>query len=198
MAKNDIRLWNSPDGGHSLVRFGILNTGGETFVAGEPVRLEGTTGNLEECASNPATGDDFGGIAVASGDTVGGTDANGAFRFKIGAFTPGSGLPVAGDLVPYIVPTPTTQFITANLDTTTGAFGDTFTHANSVSKGAGIQLTGGVWGIALGGNQIARVIDLLDVNYTPVGLSGLAAKFAVFVFTAAQNMAPTVNVDAAA
>ena len=196
MAKNDFMIWNSPDGGHSLVRYGTLKAS-ETFVAGEPVRLN-TAGTLVECSDNPATGNDFGGIAVASGDTVGATDANGAFRFKIGAFTPGTGFPVAGDLVPYIVPTPTTQFITKNYDATTGVFGDTPTATTVIGNGLGIQIVSGTWGLALGGNQIARCVDLLDANFTPVGLSGGTGVWLVFVFTAAQNMAPTVNVDAAA
>lgn len=195
MAKNDILVWTAEHGGHDKVRYGTL-AAAATFVAGEPVRLN-TAGELVECSNNPATGDDFGGIAVTSGDTVGATDANGSVRQRLGAFTPGTGFPVAGDLVGYVQPAPDIEFITSNFDSTTGAFGDVPAQTD-IGDGVGIQIVSGVWGVAKGGNQIARIVDVLDINFRPIAYSGKTGARVVFVFTAGQNMASAVNVDAAA
>lgn len=191
MAKNDIRVWRSPK--EPLVaHFPVAAS--STFCAGEPVRLN-TGGELVEATTDWATGNDFLGIAMTSGDTVGATDANGSVRQLTGAFTPGTGFPVSGDMVPVIVATPDTWFVTSNFDATTGAFGDTPAKTN-VGDGGGLALVSGSWGIAMGGAQNARVLQVLDSSYNDIAYSGGTGKHVVFVFTSGQNMAEAVNTDA--
>jgi hypothetical protein len=191
MAKNDIRLWRS---GKELVVEHFPVAASAEFVAGEPVRLN-TGGELVEAATAWATGNDFLGIALASGDTVGDTDANGAFTWKKGAFTPGDGLPNSGDLVPVLIPTPETFFITSNWTATTGAASGSPAKTN-VGDGGGFNLDSGNWVLGMGVAQNARVIQVLDANYEDIAFSGGTGVYVVFVFTSAQTMAEAVNTDA--
>ena len=191
MAKNDIRIWRAPK---------ELNIGwypvaaSSTFVAGEPVRLN-TGGELVEATTDWATGEDFLGIAMASGDTVGATDANGTFRSLVGAFTPGTGLPVSADLVPVVLPSPDVWFVTSNFDLTTGAFGDAPVKT-SVGDAGGLALVSGTWGYAAGGTKNARVMHVLDSNLTDIAFSGNAGVSVVIVFGSGQTMADAVITDA--
>lgn len=191
MAKNDIRVFQSPK--EPLVDWFPV-AAAATFVAGEPVRLN-TAGELVEASTDPATGNDFLGIAMASGDTVGATDANGAVRWKLGAFTPGTGFPVSGDLVPVMIPTSETWLVTSNFDATTAGFGDAPAKTD-VGDGAGFQLVSGSWGVAKGGNQLVRILKVLDADYTDIALSGGTGKHVVFVVNAGQTAAEAVNTDA--
>jgi hypothetical protein len=157
-----------------------------------------TVGDLVECSDATATGTDIAGIAAVSGDTVGATDANGAWRFALGGFTPGSGLPVAGDMVPYYVPSPETFFITANFDSATDGTLDAPTAA-TLGNACGIQLSGGVWSLSGATDPfICRVHDVLDVNYVPIAMSAAAGKYVVFTINASQNAAIAVITDASA
>lgn len=191
MAKNDIVVWRSPK---ELVVAHFPVAASSTFVAGEPVRLN-TGGELVEATTDPATGNDLLGFAMVSGDTVGATDGNGAFRHKIGAFTPGTGYPVSRDQTAVVMPGPDVWFLTANFDATTAGFGDTPAKTD-VGDGAGLQLVSGTWGIAKGGNQLVRILQVLDSNYNDIALSGGTGKFVVFVVNAAQTLAEAVNTDA--
>ena len=191
MAKNDFRVWRSPKE-PTIAHFPVAAA--STFVAGEPVRLN-TGGELVECSTDPATGNDILGVAMTSGDTVGATDPNGASRQLLGSFTPGTGFPVSGDMVPVIVAGPDTWFLTSNFDSTTAGFGDTPAKTD-VGDGAGLQLVTGTWGIAMGGAQNVRVLQVLDANYNDIAYSGGTGKHAVFVFTSGQTLAEAVNTDA--
>lgn len=196
MAKNDIRVWRAPK---ELLVQHFPVAASETFVAGEPVRLN-TGGELVECTTAWATGNDFLGIALASGDTVGATDANGAFTQKKGAFTPGDGFPNSGDLVPVVIATPDTWFITSNWTATTGAstasVAATAPAKTNVGDGGGFNLDSGNWVLGMGVAQNARVLQVLDSNYEDIAYSGGTGRHVVFVFTSGQNMAEAVNTDA--
>ena len=194
MAKWDFRLWSHPLGEHGAIRYGKLASG-QSFVAGEPVRLN-TSGELVECSDATATGTDLAGIAAASGDIAGSTDGTGSFRFKLGSFTPGTGYPVAGDLVPYYVPSPETLFITANFDAATDGTLDTPVQTD-VGDVCGIQLSSGVWSLSGATDPfLCRVMDVLDVNYMPIALSGGTGKFVVFTINAYQSASVAVVTDA--
>lgn len=196
MAKDDIRLWRAPK---ELVIEHFPVKASETFVRGEPVRLN-TGGELVECTTAWATGNDFLGIALGSGDTVGATDANGAFVVKKGAFTPGDGFPNSGDLVPVLVAGPDVWFITSNWTATTGASTATTSGSEpaktNVGDGGGFNLDSGNWVLGMGVAQNARVLQVLDSNYEDIAFSGGTGRHVVFVFTSGQNMAEAVNTDA--
>lgn len=196
MAKNDIRLWRSAK---EVVVEHYPVAASSTFVAGEPVRLN-TGGELVEATTAWATGNDFLGIALSSGDTVGATDGNGTFRQLKGAFTPGTGLPVSGDLVPVLIPTPETFFITSNWTATTGAStaatAATAPAKTNVGDGGGFNLDSGNWVLGMGVAQNARVLQVLDSNYEDIAYSGGTGRHVVFVFTSSQTMAEAVNTDA--
>ena len=196
MAKNDIRVWRAPK---------ELNIGwypvaaSSTFVAGEPVRLN-TGGELVEATTDWATGNDFLGIAMASGDTVGATDTAGTFRTMVGgtnggAFTPGTGFPVSADLIPVVLPSPDVFFVTSNYDATTGAFGDAPVKT-VVGDAGGLALVSGSWGFAQGGAKNARVMHVLDANMADIAFSGGTGVSVVFVFGSGQTMADAVITDA--
>jgi hypothetical protein len=191
MAKNDIRVWKHP-ATPMVAHFPIAAAA--TCVAGEPVRLN-TAGELVEATTDPATGNDFLGYLTVSGDTVGATDANGTFRNLVGAFTPGTGFPVSGDLVSVVIPNSSTHFITANFDATTAGFGDVPAKTD-VGDGAGLQLVSGSWGIAKGGAQNVRILQVLDSAYQDIAFSAGAGVYCVFVHTSGQTMAEAVNTDA--
>ncbi len=191
MAKNDIRVWRAKKE-LTIEHFPVAASA--SFVAGEPVRLN-TGGELVEATTDPATGNDFLGFSATSGDTVGSTDANGTVRWLKGAFTPGTGFPVSGDLVPVIVPNGDTWFITSNFDATTAGFGDVPAKTD-VGDGAGLQAVAGVWGIAKGGAQNVRILQVLDSSYTDIAFSGNTGVHCVFVHTSGQTMAEAVNTDA--
>lgn len=191
MTKNDIRVWRSPK---------ELNIGwfpiaaAAACVAGEPVRLN-TGGELVEATTDYVSGEDFLGILAASGDTAGATDANGTFRWLAGAFTPGTGFPVSGDLVPVILPSPDIFFVTSNFDASVAGFGDaplkTF-----VGDAGGLQVVSGVWGYAAGGAKNARVMHVLDADLNDIAFSGKAGVSVVIVFGSGQTMAEGVITDA--
>ena len=191
MAKNDIRLWRAPKELH-IGWFPIAASA--ACVAGEPVRLN-TGGELVEATTDWATGNDFLGILMASGDTVGATDANGSFRWLTGAFTPGTGFPVANDLVPVILPSPDTFFYTLNYGATSAAFGATPAKTN-VGDGGSLELISGSWGFVQDGVQNHRIMHVLDANLNDIAFSGGTGVGVVFVITSGQTMAEAVNTDA--
>lgn len=185
MAKNDIRPFSHPMGGHGRVHWVRLNAS-ETFVAGEPVSIN-ADGELTESADDPVDADLFG-IALASGDTVGATDGNGTFKFKIGAFAPGTGYPTTGDLVPVQVPDSNTYFITKNFSAAGSAFADASPALADIGDEVGLSLISGSWGVDQSAtNNTCRIVDVLDANLNSIQLSGGTGTQVVFQIVAHQS-----------
>jgi hypothetical protein len=154
----------------------------ETFVLGELVSVN-ADGELTESADDPAA-EDVIGVAAASGDTVGTTDAMGAYRKRVGLFAPGisPNLPVTGDMVPVWEVFGGHTFI-AQVFATDGAGTAATPALANIGDRAGFSLTAGVWSLDTGtANFSARVVDVLDVNGRSIQESGLTGANALFRF----------------
>src|SRR5258705_3304666 len=119
MSENDIRPHTTPHGGTNTTKSFALGTA-VAFNLGEPVRLDQANGNVIGCTTIPAAFD-FLGIAASPGDTTSTTRLT--FRQKLGSFTPGSGVPVAGGLVQVWLNESSQFWITGNVGTASGDIG---------------------------------------------------------------------------
>jgi hypothetical protein len=174
MAANDIRVWNSPTGGHTRVRHYRVDAG-QTFLRGEPVGVR-DDGQLNECA-DPAA---FGGIiGIALADAV--VDTTIDWRTSIAM--------VENATIPVALANMDTEFITSNFTNAGSAFGDAAPALADLGEEVSVDVISGVWGISQAGaaaTQIARIMDVLDANFESVQDSGGTGVYVVFVIVGHQ------------
>lgn len=152
MAAYDIMPASSPDGGHTTVRHFRLNAA-ETFQVGEPVAVN-ADGELTESADDPVDADLMG-IALAPG-----ADPSTGTAFD----NPRTGAAyTTGDMIPVVIPTPTTYFRTTNFSAAGAAFNDTAPAAADIGDEVGLSLIGGAWGVdQAAANNTCRIVDILN------------------------------------
>ncbi len=171
MARNDIVVWKSPHGGHTMTEHFPLEAS-ETFRKGEFVSLN-TSGELTESADDPVDADLLG-VAAGDGDT--------------GIENPLTGVDYAADdFIPVYLPDTHTIFKTGNF-ATDGAGTSAAPTADNIGDEAGFTLASGVWSVDVGAtNNLARIMDVLDANNDPIISSGNAGTQVTFVIVAHQN-----------
>lgn len=185
MAKNDILPYVGTDQGTVLPapEWGSL-TAAQSFVTGEPV-LVVAAGTVSEAATNPSTID---GIAAASGDTVGATDANGTFRIPNGLFTPGASpnLPVAGDPVPFWRVRQRRKWIAARFSTDGTGAALTTPALSHIGDTVGLALNSGNWSVDNAvANKVGKITDVIDAGGESITRSGKTGANVIFEFTIA-------------
>jgi hypothetical protein len=180
MAVNDIRVWNSPHGGHTRIEYFRVNAS-ETFWAGEPVAVN-ADGELTESADDPGDNDIIG-IAAGVGNLTTGRD------WRTDATM------VTGATVPVYVADSNARFITGNFMTTSEAAYGTTEPPTLAHLGdeAGLELVSGVWGVNIGAtNNTVRIMDVLDANFESLQENtGGTGVYVVFVILGSQTTSPT-------
>ena len=188
MAARDIMPFTSPHG-TPKVQWGKLAAGGCAVDIGEPLRFN-AGGELVDTADPVADINNFAGIACTNANT---SSTNGTFRQLYGNFSVASGgpagNPTAGDLVGFWVPDPSVLWITYYFGTSTGVFGGTKA-ATIIGDVCAVITDGTNWGLNSaddsGANIIARVVDVLDSQYIPIGYSGRTGVYVVFTLSPGQ------------
>lgn len=184
MAARDIMPLLGPHGPYSQIQYFPLNAS-ETFLIGEPVSVN-ADGELTESADDPVDADIMG-IALAPVGTGAGFEN---WRTRA-AYT-------TSDLIPVVIPDPTTLFITRNWSVAGSAFNDTAPAASNIGDEAGLSLISGVWGVDISAtNNTVRIVDILNARkisiletretLTTTTVGGLAQYFIVFKITSHQS-----------
>lgn len=151
MAKNDIKVWQSPLGGVPNKRHFPMKVS-EAFFEGEPVSVD-NTGNLTESAATGVVPADIMGIAL------GGPGVNNTNPKTNAAWA-------AGDMVPVAIPDSQTSFSTVNYTQGT-AFDDVAPTLARIGEVAGLVRISDSWGIDQGQDAnegICRIVDILNVR----------------------------------
>ncbi len=186
MGANDIKLWQCPTGGSSLVRHFPMNNG-EAFFEGEPVGVN-DVGEVTESATQTIPADLMG---IALGGPGGGrtnpaTNANWA----------------TGDLVPVMIPNSTVTWITPNFAKASAAFDDTAPVVADIADRCGLVLINNVWGIdgaPDNNSNTCRIEDILNVRKESILVTGetvLTTQIFYIVFTIIAHMGTPDSAEA--
>ena len=177
MAENDIRVWNSPRGGHAKVGHFRVNAS-ETFWRGEPVALN-ADGELTESADD-CVNDDLLGIALENGNLTSGRD------WKTDTTK------VTGATIPVALADHLTLFITSNFGASSESFGSTPALAD-IGDEVGLELCTNVWGVNQGATyNSCRIMDVLDANFESLQINtGGTGVYVVFSIVGHQNVPDT-------
>ena len=149
MAKNDIKVWQSPMGGVPNKRHFPMKAS-ETFFEGEVVGVD-ADGNLSESLATGPLPADIMGIALGG---PGASNTN-----------PKTGVAWAtGDMIPVAIPDSQTSFITQRYTQGT-AFDDVAPAVAIIGDVAGLVRISGIWGLDQGQDAnegVARIVDILN------------------------------------
>lgn len=180
MAFNDIRVFNSPHGGHSRIMHFPMDEAA-AFRAGEPVGVN-DSGQVTESLDDPTT-EAFTGIALAPIEDVQGSVVINNPKTNAAWAT--------NDLIPVYIPDGTTQFICDNFATGGGGVAVVPTVANAIGERAGFSLTSDVYFIDVGtARWYCRIDDVLDANRTSLtdgGGTGVSVVFTIISHMHAQT-----------